>query len=350
MKIFKNIERKGRVVLKKIIAEFLKPEDRSSNIKKIRSVLIIRIDERLGNVVLLNSVIKSFIKNRIKTSIIVSKKYGSIYKFNPDIEEIVYFNKKLLFNPVNIFKLRNRLKRKKYDLLFDASNPNDLSTLCFFVISMVNACVKYGYDRKDSGLILNNVVKKPEECHMLEYYSLLFKKLNLKFYKDIRLKLPLNVVNKYRFLHKDNKSKYIIVHPGGRNHKQWQVEKLLRFLKEIKNKNDNFLILLGPDELENEKLFIKKKYMVIKPVDVIDLLAILKTGKIYIGNDSGPMHAAAALDLDIFAIFKPNASVVFKPIAKHFKMVITEFPSKLSVQEVLRDYKKFLNIIKNKRK
>ena len=120
--------------------------------------------------------------------------------------------------------------------------------------------------------------------HILEYYAGLFKQLNLKFSKNIKFGFPRAVSRKYSHL-KEKKKKVIIVHPGGRYNKQWRTERLLLFLEKIKNKRSKFIILLGPDEYDVEEMFFSRKYDIIKPVDVMDLISVLSIGKIYIGND-----------------------------------------------------------------
>ena len=134
MNILIQLEKKGRKVLKKILSRLIFPAQIQDKTKKPDNVIITRIDERLGNLVLLNAAVKSFLRNKIKTSLIICKKYGDIYKYHPNIEKVIFFDKKSLFNPLNIIKLIFELRKKRYDLLFDASDPNDLSTLTFFVM------------------------------------------------------------------------------------------------------------------------------------------------------------------------------------------------------------------------
>lgn len=341
MNILIHIERKGRKILKRFLSRLVSPSQAKDEIKKPENVIIVRVDERLGNLVLLNSAVKSFIRNNIETSLVVCKRYGEIYKYNPDIKEIIYFNKKSLFNPFNIFRLFFRLRKKKYDLLFDASNPNDLSTLTFFVMMVLRAGIKFGYRRKESDMVLNKLVRVPEKkMHIPEYYALLFKYMGLKFYNDFHFAFPANVLQKYNYL---KEKKIIIVHPGGRDNKKWGIQKLLLFLEKIKDKKYKFIILLGPDEYKAEKVFLSGKYDVIKPKNVLDLVSVLNAGKIYIGIDSGPMHLAGALGLAVFAVYKPMASIIFKPIARYYRMVISEYPPDLSVPEVSKKYQQFIS-------
>ncbi len=334
MSLLKKIEFYGKKIILQLLTKLL-PLKSLPIIKKIKSVIIVRIDERLGNVVLLNSVIQSFIKNNINTTIVVCKKYGSIYEGNKAIKKIIYFEKKKLFNPINIFKLIKQLREADYDLLFDASNPNDLSTLTLFTIVLIKAKIKYGFKRKNSESILNKAVLPPPSSRtMMDHYKLLFRKMNLKFYAHAPLIFNPHLLQAYHYVKEKNKS-LIIAHPGGRGYKKWDIGKMLLFLKKLDPDKFKIIIILGPDEKNLIPVLQNQNYTFFIPKNMEELISILLMGQIYIGNDSGPMHLAASLGLAILAIFKPDASIMFKPMAKNYELIISKTPFNVSVQKVL---------------
>ncbi len=325
MKLLKLIERKGREFLLEFLRLVLKPAQINKHkIKKIKNVIIVRIDERLGNLVLITPVIKSFLKNNIKVTVIAASVFSKLLYTINNIR-IIEFNKKKLFNPIYLLKYILFLRKEKYDLLFDASNPNEMSTLTFFVILLLKARYKIGFLRKNSDLILNLCVNRPEkEIHIVEYYKILFKTLGLKYYLDPRISLPTEIKRRYLNLKKEFKNKTLIaVHPGGRGNKQWKIERFLKLLRMIRKSYPEyaFLIILGPSEKDLIKIFQSQGYRVILPVDVLDLSAYFSICKIFIGNDSGPMHLAAALGLNVLAIFKDTARAVFRPLSKRYKIL-----------------------------
>ena len=206
MIIFKKIERKGKKFIFKVLQFILKPESLSQQrLKRIKNVIIVRIDERLGNVVLITPVIKSFLKNNINVTVIAASKFSQLLQTIKNIE-IIEFNKKKFFNPLYLIKFIFYIRRKKYDLLFDASNPNDMSTLTFFMILFLRADIKIGFLRKNSELILNICVPLPEkEIHITDYYKILFKKLRLKYLSEVKISLPQDIKKRYINLRKEFK-------------------------------------------------------------------------------------------------------------------------------------------------
>lgn len=342
MSFFRDIEKQGRKLLIKLLTRLNAVSPYTDKIKKIRSVIILRIDERLGNVVLLNSVIHSFMQNRMTVTLMVCQKFGQIYEDTRGLKEIIYFNKKELFNPVNICKLINRIRKQQYDLLFDASNPNDLSTLSLFLMILIRARIKIGFNRKNSSSVLNELIERPEQKqHMLKYYGLLFKRLHLKFYQQPYVSISQARLKKIRIPVHDHR-KIIIAHPGGRGFKQWDERKMISFLKRIDHKKYSIICILGPDELSIKDMFETENFQTIMPKDVFELAAVLSKGIMYIGNDSGPMHLAAALKLSILAVFKPDASIVFQPLAKKCRIIVTDTPFNVSPDKVYHAFKKLL--------
>ncbi|MDD5067625.1 MAG: glycosyltransferase family 9 protein [bacterium] len=339
MPFLKKIEKNGKKLLIRLITRlFPGPPEHPDN--PIRSVILVRIDERLGNVVLLNSVIESFIRDRIRITLVLCRRFGEIYAWDRRIKEIIYFEKKKLFNPWNLFRLYGQLRKNRYDLLFDASNPNDLSLLTLFVILVIRARIKYGYDRKESRTILNRAIPVPDRpISIPDYYQRLFHHIRIPFYYQPFLKkIPSAVRNKYRSL-RSGRKRMIIAHPGGRGRKQWDVNKMLELLQKLDKKKYSVLMILGPDEKHLDRIIRGKGYDVYRLKEIRDLVSLLSIGDIYIGNDSGPMHLAAAMGLSVVAVFKPKASIVFRPVSRDQKLVITESPFHVSSDLMYRKFK-----------
>lgn len=342
MKLLKLIEKKGKKFLLGFLRLILKTAQVDKHkVKMIKNVIIVRIDERLGNLVLITPIIKSFLKNNIKVTVIAAGLFSKLL-YTIDNIRIIEFNKKRLFNPVYLLKYILFLRKEEYDLLFDASNPNEMSILTFFVILLLKARYKIGFLRKNSNLILNLCVNRPEkEIHIVQYYKILFKTLGLKYYLDTRISLPTEIRKRYSYLKKEFKHKSLIaVHPGGRGNKQWKIVRFLKLLKMIKRNYPGyeFLIILGPSEKNLIETFQTQGYRVVLPVDVLDLSAYLSICKTFIGNDSGPMHLASALGLNILAVFKDTSRTVFRPLSKRYRILSASHVNSISTRQVFNAF------------
>ena len=98
------------------------------------------------------------------------------------------------------------------------------------------------------------------------------------------------------------------IHPGGNwEYKLWDAEKYAQLANAL-CKEQKVLILLfaGPDERELQARVTKR--MEVPPIlveteDLRHLAALISACDVYIGNDTGPMHIAAAVGTPVVALF-----------------------------------------------
>ena len=90
----------------------------------IKSVLLIRQDNRIGNIIFITSLINLIEKElNVKPDVILGEKFNGILKNNPHINKLlVYSQKKFLKNPILFFKFIKTMKEKQYDLIIDCKN------------------------------------------------------------------------------------------------------------------------------------------------------------------------------------------------------------------------------------
>ena len=98
------------------------------------------------------------------------------------------------------------------------------------------------------------------------------------------------------------------IHPGGNwVYKLWDVEKYALVANALcKEQNAAILLFAGPNERELQKQV--SEMMDIPPIPVQTdnlryLAALISICDVYIGNDTGPMHIAAAVDTPVVALF-----------------------------------------------
>lgn len=123
----------------------------------------------------------------------------------------------------------------------------------------------------------------------------------------------------------------VCVHYGGKSSHRWPLENLLEAAKEISKKiNCKFVLAGGKDELGAE-LCAAYRYIVPVDIKVINLTgklalnelgALIKRADLFIVNDTGPMHIAAALHTPLLAIFGPGYINQFDPRVISDKAVV----------------------------
>jgi heptosyltransferase-2 len=122
----------------------------------------------------------------------------------------------------------------------------------------------------------------------------------------------------------------LAVHPGsGSLKKVWPPEKFARVcLEASKYYQARILLISGPADKENVQKVLELSEG-IHPILVENkplwlLAAILEHCRIYLGNDSGVTHLAAAVGIPVIALFGPSNPKIWRPLGKKVKILQAE--------------------------
>lgn len=121
------------------------------------------------------------------------------------------------------------------------------------------------------------------------------------------------------------------MHPGGSSFdKRWPEKNYAELADKLANRYEaNILLLRGPDEVElTDKICeaMQNRAIVYGPKTIRELGAILSQCDLVVCNDSGPMHLAAALDVQTVAVFGPTDYVAWRPMSENATIVRRDMP------------------------
>ncbi len=121
------------------------------------------------------------------------------------------------------------------------------------------------------------------------------------------------------------------IHPGGSSYdKRWPEKQYAEFADRlVQHDNAKILLLRGPDEAEltqNVQDAMQSDAVVYAPQTIRELSAILSHCNLFVCNDSGPMHLAAALNVKTVAIFGPTDHVAWRPMSENATIVRRDMP------------------------
>lgn len=112
--------------------------------------------------------------------------------------------------------------------------------------------------------------------------------------------------------------KPIVIQPGsGGTHKCWNLDNFLSVANMLKAAGADVLFLLGPAETERfseqdmAKIIMETPRLICSPL--ADVVAILSNAAVYLGNDSGITHLAAAMGVRTVAVFGPTDPALYAP-------------------------------------
>jgi len=246
----------------------------------------------------------------------------------------VFFNNKKLDN-VHLIKLnpfsmlRFILKNiNKYDLIFDMEEYLNVSA----IISFFAGKSIVGYSHGTRSKLYDYKVNYNDKQHAVQTFLDLAREIRVKY--DVE-KLPglnysksdKNAVERFLKNNKvGNRDFLVCVAPGAAESaksRMWPFERYAELCDEIITKHDAKVIFTGiPEENDlvksiQEKMEHKDKTInAAGQISLNQLFYLMTKCKLFIGNDSGPMHIAAAQGIKTLGLFGPNLPARFGPYGK----------------------------------
>ncbi|MFH1310628.1 MAG: lipopolysaccharide heptosyltransferase II [Candidatus Omnitrophota bacterium] len=284
---------------------------------KTKRILITRTD-RLGDVVLSTPVIR-FLREKYPFAYIafmVRPENRDVVVANPDLDEVIIYDKygkqKSFWNT---FKFALKLRNKKFDMAI-ALHPTTRVHVMFFLADIPE---RIGYDRKMGRLLTLRIKhdKQKGEKHEVDYNFDVLEKIGIDTTRAVKMPYIVttekhkNVVLLLR--KKFNISENIAVfHPGAScPSKRWSAENFGYLADKITDKYGLNAVFVGG--IETEK-FVKRAINVMKnkatnlagKLNVGELAEFLSKCRVFVSNDSGPVHIAVAVKTPTVAIFGRN--------------------------------------------
>lgn len=114
-------------------------------------------------------------------------------------------------------------------------------------------------------------------------------------------------------------SRVAVIHPGsGGRKKCWHLDNVLAVGDKLGKEGYSVLFLLGPAEVErfSNAMMRKIRSVAIKVSDLslAQVLGLLTGADVFVGNDSGITHLAAALGIRTMAMFGPTEPATYGPV------------------------------------
>lgn len=287
--------------------------------KQLKKILIVRTD-RIGDIILtlpMATVIKKHFKD-IHVSFLIREYTKTLVENHPDVDEVILLKEKN--GKSSLIKNIKRIKKKNFDAAIVVNSSFFLAALLFF--SKIPLRIGTGY-RLYSFLYNKKIFvhRKTAEKHELEYNIQMLNQLGI--YENIeqnnlKFTVPINEhsLEKIKQLLTENginsENQIVIFHPGSGGS---AVDLPLSKMKELINfvaSNLNYQVVLTGSNHEinmcNDLIENKKIKNFAGKCTLEDLTALISKAKVFVGNSTGPLHIAAALNKTVIG-FYPNVKV-----------------------------------------
>jgi heptosyltransferase-2 len=283
-----------------------------------KKIVIMRTD-RIGEVLLSTIAVDAVRKQYPVSSVtFVTSAYSKpLIEGRDDLDEVITADTKSKKKwIVKAVQLASVLRKRKFDLAI-ILNPHKMLHLAVFLAGI--PC-RAGYSRK-WGFLLNRKIRDERgegKKHEVEYTMDLLRSLGIEEMEPV-LHLPVeeraegSITKIFSKKGIDPDKPVIAIHPGSSNPvKIWSSDSYAELVRKVKTElNCNVVILGTADERILSEDIIKKANRgainLVGDLDLKELAALLARSALFIGNDTGPMHMAAALGVPVIAIFRQEA-------------------------------------------
>ena len=174
---------------------------------------------------------------------------------------------------------------------------------------------RYGFPRWGSGVLLSRPVRPSREVrHRVDEWRLLG--THLTSGEVARggpwLKRTGRSCRKRHGTQSNGEFRLVLHCGAGNSVRRWPLRKYSVVLKELRrNLRFHLTVVADRDGFGSELGSEADRFF--QPQSVDELLRILSDGDVFLGNDSGPAHIAAALGLKVITIFGPQLPEIFAP-------------------------------------
>lgn len=285
-----------------------------------KKILIIKLSA-IGDVIHALPVASALKKNNPAARItwIVEKPAYDLLTNNPNIDEIILFDKKKLKSTTGLVKygckLSKELRSRNFDLALDLQGL--LKSAAIAYLSRAKKRLVYCNARELSYLVSEKVCGENSKGHVVDRYLDVVRQLGITIdkphfginlteteiaeTKDVMVKAGLNV-----------RDTYVVLAPGTNwPNKCWPTNYFAELAEALYEKGFTPVVIGGTqDERLYNQIAVNIRKLPVNltgKINLKQLAYVLKNAKAFVGGDTGPMHLAAAVNIPVIALFGPTS-------------------------------------------
>lgn len=268
-----------------------------------------------------------------RISILAQPWVAELFSANRYVDDVILYHKKTHHKGIKgLIRLARELRPNRFDMAILLQNAFEAALLA----RLARIPVVAGYSRDGRRLLLSHAAflrKEIKKKHQIYYYQDLLRQLGLSCGPDtLYLDLNEEVRTRARTLVADLPKPLIGFNPGAAYGpaKRWPQEKYAALAKRLKEEVSGTILVFGTKTDSQAAAVIGQA-----AENVVDLtgktalaaaMALIECCDLFVTNDSGLMHVAAAAGTPLVAIFGSTDAVATGPFSKKAAVIQKDLP------------------------
>ena len=300
-----------------------------------KSKILIRAANWVGDAIMTTPVLRAVRKNYSNSHITILAKpwVAPVFYNNPNIDEImIYQDLGRHKKGIGTLRLAMDLRKHNFDLAVLMQNAFEAALITF----IAKIPERLGYNTDARGFLLNRSIKLDKvlkKGHLIDYYRGIIRGCGLKDDgRELDLLPDLKEKEAADNILKENKislsGPVIGINPGatGGTAKRWFPDKYIEVAKRFSDAfNVKIVIFGGPGDEKLGDYILKqsegKCVNLAGKTTLREAFALIEKCSLFITNDSGLMHAAAALNINQVAVIGPTDFIATPPSNTNSKIL-----------------------------
>jgi len=303
------------------------PKPKAHSPKRIAVLKLWAIGDSVVSLPMIRSLRRSFPEAKI--DVVARKRNAVVFENSSDIDKIVLFEWSNLANVLGLFK--------KYDLVIDAEPWMRLSAL----LALFAGKRRVGFGGQARSMAYTDTVPCKKSQHMALNYIEMAKAAGAKKIIPAPVELKASNIDEQiveEFLKARGLSgkKLVGICPGGADAastRLWPAERFAELADKLIEKHKSTVIFVGGpsdimtiDKIQSLMKNKSKSTSAIGKLSIGQLFYLAKKFRLFVSNDTGPMHIAANQGAPTIGLFGPSLPSLWGPYGKKTTVIYNKLP------------------------
>jgi ADP-heptose:LPS heptosyltransferase len=272
----------------------------------------------MGDCLLLTSPLRALKEEfpQFRIAVLVESRFAGCFDGNPDVDEVIVAGGKL--------STAAHLLIRRFDAVVNLhGGPTSLLYTCLAKGKRIGA------EHYKGAKFYNGLVPRPDPAaHTVESTMAVMRWLGLRREEAPPLRYEVHPDEAARIQEKLKGRPYVVLHPGSvLETKRWSPARFGETGHKLAARGLTVVVTAGPGE-ESYVSHVAKHIdgtVILLGLSIPELAELIRGAKLYVGNDSGPTHLAAAVGTPVVAVWGSSDSRRWRPWSTRYRVVQNPF-------------------------